>query len=99
MILSAREVPERHQPIQAFELDTEGNFWILEPALDATGTRRSRFRILAPDGRHIAFADPFPTGNIRVNQPLHIGNSSVLRVLETPEGAPTVGVFRIRKPT
>jgi hypothetical protein len=77
-LLAAREVPKRHPPIAAFELDTEGNFWI--------------------DGRQVALADSFPTGNIRVDQAIHIGNTSVLRVIETPDGAPAVGVFRIRKP-
>jgi hypothetical protein len=97
-VIAAIESPEHHPPIAAFELDSEGNFWILEPTLDATGKRQSRFRIFAPDGRQIAFADPFPTGHIRVDQPIHIGSSSVLRVIETPDGAPAVGVFRIQKP-
>jgi hypothetical protein len=97
-LVAARETPKRHQPIAAFELDTDGNFWILEPTLDSAKKRQSRFRIIAPDGRQIAFADPFPTGHIRVDQPLHIGSTSVLRVIETPDGAPAIGVFRIRKP-
>lgn len=97
-ILAAREPPQRHKPVAAFQMDTEGNFWILEPTLDSAGKRRSRFRVLAPDGRQIAFADSFPARNVGLDNNIHIGADAVLRVFENPDGAPVVGVFRIRKP-
>ena len=97
-ILAEREVPQRHHPVIAFQNDVEGNFWILEPALDAAGTRRARFRVLDPDGRLIAVADSFPARDVGLQNDVWIGDDVVLRVIETPDGAPAVGVFRIRKP-
>jgi hypothetical protein len=97
-LIAARELPERHLPVTAFHLDTEGNFWILEPARDAGGRRSSRFRIIAPDGRMIAFADSFPARNVGLLNRLHIGEHAVFRVIENPDGAPAVALFRIRKP-
>ena len=97
-ILAAHEPAQHHKPVAAFQMDTEGNFWILEPALDSAGKRRSRFRVLAPEGRQIAFADSFPARNVGLDNSIHIGDDAVLRAFENADGAPVVGVFRIRKP-
>ena len=97
-LLAAREVPDRHKPVIAFQNDTHGNFWILEPALDSLGRRVTRFRVLDPEGRQIAFADPFPARSVGLGSKLHIGDQSVLRAYEDADGVPIVGEFRIRKP-
>lgn len=97
-MLAATDWPERHNPFTVLQIDAEGNFWILEYALDEWQRRDSRFRVLDPEGRHIAFADPFPARNAGLGSTVHIGTSSVLRVFEDADGVPMVGVFRIRKP-
>jgi hypothetical protein len=96
-MLATIDWPERHDPFSTFQIDGDGNLWILEYTMDRSGTRQSRFRILDPEGRQVGFTDPFPTDRIGT-EPMHIGSTSVLRVIETPDGAPAIGVFRIRKP-
>jgi hypothetical protein len=56
-----------------------------------------RFRIIDPDGRHIAFADSFPVRPVGIGSPTSIGGSSIVRAFEDADGVPKVGVFRIRK--
>lgn len=97
-MLAATDRPERHLPFSVLQIDAEGNFWILEYALDAWQRRDSRFRVFDPEGRHIAFADPFPARNAGLGSTVYIGTSSVLRVFEDADGVQMVGVFRIRKP-
>jgi hypothetical protein len=95
--LAAIEWPARYNPFSVLRIDDAGNFWILEPALDASGAMHRRFRIIDPDGRHIAFADSFPVRPVGIGSPTSIGASSIVRAFEDADGVPKVGVFRIRK--
>jgi hypothetical protein len=97
-LLGAMGRPERHPAFNVLQLDTEGNFWLLEYSLDGSNRRRSRFRILDPNGRQIAFADSFPTPRVGFGYGIHIGDRSILRVLRDADGVSTIGVFPIRKP-
>jgi hypothetical protein len=96
-LLAAIDRPERHNPFSALQIDTEGNFWVLEYTLDATGTRQSRFRVFDAEGRHIAFADPFPIPRVGFGSVVHIDERATVRAFEDANGVPMVGVFRIRK--
>jgi hypothetical protein len=95
-LVAATERPENHLPFTTLTLDSRGDFWILEPAHDPAGKRISRFRVLDPEGRTIAFADGFPVRPYR-SRAVHIGADRVLRVIENADGAEVVGAFAIRK--
>jgi hypothetical protein len=96
LVLAAREWPEHYRPFEILRNDAEGNFWILESALDTSGKRHLRFRVLDPDGKHIAFASPFPIHSLS-RETVYIDSGSVIRSFEDSIGVPKVGVFRIRK--
>jgi hypothetical protein len=96
-VIAARGWPEHHRPFTAIRLDAGGNFWIFEPVLDEQKKRRSRFRILDPDGKLIAFADSLPAPYAFLGGRAHIGVTDVVLAYETPEGIPAVGVFAIDK--
>jgi hypothetical protein len=91
---AAQVWPKFYNPFRGFQLDDDGNFWIFESARNASGVRSGRIRILDPEGRHIAFANPTVAGRFVGD---HIGRSVVLRKFEDADGVPKVGVFRIRK--
>ena len=95
-LFAARGWPEHHLPFSVLQLDTDGNLWIFEPVLDDQKTRRSRFRVLDPDGKLIAFADSLPT-RLALGRRSHIGTTDVVLAYETAEGIPAVGVFAIDK--
>jgi hypothetical protein len=96
-IIAAAEFPERHNAFTALQTDTEGNFWILEYTLDASGARKSRFRVLDPEGRHVAFADAFPIRTFGHDATVHIGERAVARRFENADGAEIIGLFTIRR--
>ncbi len=98
MLLAAMDQPEHQLPFNVLQIDLGGNFWVLEYVRDPSGERRTRFRVFDPDGRHIAFADPFPVRNVSLSNSVHIGTISVLRVYRDADDVAIVGVFRIRKP-
>lgn len=95
--VGAVEWPNTHAPISVLQNDPDGNFWILEPYLTASGERKDRYRVLSPDGVHLAFADPFPARSVGLMDETHIGSRVIVRPVETPDGGQTVGIFRIRK--
>ena len=97
-IIAATERPARHNPFTTLQIDAEGNFWILEPLLDAMGKRGGQYRVLAADGELIAFADSFPARNLGLGQRVHIGSRTVVRVVPDADDVPMVGLFTIRKP-
>ena len=95
--LAAVEWPQRFNAFSVLQLDADGNFWILEPSVDASGGVRRRFRVLDPTGRHIAFADSFPMRPMGLGAETEIRSNTVIRAFEDADGVPKVGVFRIRK--
>jgi hypothetical protein len=97
-LLAAREWPERFNPFLVLQIDADGNFWVSEYTLDSTGKRQSRFRVFGPDGKQVAFADPFPVRSFGLSNPVDIGRDAVLRVIENADGAQVIGVFPIRRP-
>ena len=97
-ILATVVWPRYQDVFTALQLDTDGNFWILEYTRDDAGQRVSRFRILDPEGRLIAFADPLPMRNVGLINDMKIERNTVLRAIEDSNGIPMIGVFRIRKP-
>ncbi len=97
-MLGAMGRPERHPIFTVLQLDADGNFWILEQALDDAKQRRAHFRVLDPDGRLIAFAESFPMERAGFGYAIDIGTRSVARMMRDADGVQTVGVFRIRKP-
>lgn len=94
---AAVEWPERFNPFSVLRLDAEGNFWILEQSVDASGGMQPRFRVLDPNGGHIAFADSFPVRGVGLGSRTYIGSTAVVRAFEDADGVPKVGGFRIRK--
>ena len=98
ILLSAMDKPEYHPPFNVLQIDSDGNFWILELTRAPSAKLEPRFRILDPDGRHIAFANPFPARNVSLSNDVHIGTTSVLRVYRDADDVAIVGVFGIRKP-
>jgi hypothetical protein len=94
---AAVEWPDRFNPFSVLRLDADGNFWILEPGVDSAGGMQRRFRILDPNGRHIAFADSFPVRGVGLGSRTYIGSTAVVRAFEDADGVPKVGVFPIRK--
>jgi hypothetical protein len=92
-----RADPDRYNPFREIQLDTQGNFWILEYARDRSGKVSTRFRVMSPSGELIAFADPFPVKIVGTSTNVHIGRDAVLRTFEDSDGVPKVGVFRIRR--
>ena len=96
--LSAMGRPENHLPFSMLQLDPEGNFWLKEQTLNEARERRTRFRVLDPEGRQIAFADSFPTPPMGFGYGIHIGRSSVLRVVRDSDDVPAIAKFVIRKP-
>ena len=95
--LAAVEWPERFNPFSVLQLDADGNFWILEPSVDADGGMHHRFRVLDPNGRHIAFADSFAVRPVGLGARTYIGSTSIVRAFEDADDVPKVGVFQIRK--
>jgi hypothetical protein len=98
ILLAGMDRPEYHLPFNVLQIDSDGNFWVLELTRGASAQPESRFRILDPDGRHIAFANPFPARNVGLTNNVHIGTTSVLRVYRDADDVAVVGVFGIRKP-
>jgi hypothetical protein len=96
-LLAAREWPERFNPFMVLQIDADGNFWVSEYTLDSAGKRKSRFRVFGPDGKQVAFADPFPVRSFGLSNPVDIGSDAVLRVIENADGAQVIGVFPIKK--
>ena len=96
--LSAMGRPDRHTAFMMLQLDTGGNLWIKEYALDDARRRYTRFRVLDPNGRQIAFADSFPTPRLGFGYGIHLGTSSMLRVVRDSDDVPSVAKFAIRKP-
>jgi hypothetical protein len=97
-IIAATQRPEHHTPFVTLQVDTEGNLWILEPVLAGEGKRAARYRVFDPDGELIAFADSFPARNTGLGSQVHIGSTTVARVIRDADDVQLVGLFRIRKP-
>ena len=97
-IIAATERPAHHNPFTTLQIDTEGNLWILEAALDDARNRAGRYRVLDPDGELIAFADSFPARNTGLGRSVHVGSETVVRVIRNEDDVQMVGLFRIRKP-
>jgi hypothetical protein len=89
--------PTHYNPIRALQIDADGNFWILEYMRDEAGTRTLRFRVLNPDGEHIAFATGYETSPYGLNNAIEIGSNRVLRRITNADGVEQIASFTIRK--
>jgi hypothetical protein len=96
LALAAWGRPEHYAPFNALLLDDGGNLWVRESALDTAGKHQSRFRVFDPEGRLLALANAFPVPGSRPERTVSIASGAVLRALENSDGAPVVGIFRIR---
>jgi hypothetical protein len=90
-IIAVAAWPAFVNPIDGLRIDVDGNIWIRERALDATGSEYLRNRIFSGDGRHIAFASH--TELI----PVHIGADRLTGVARDSLGVERVLVYTIAR--